>query len=115
MLLGDGQGGTVDPLVNLFPFLRLEGVEPFPGVTHPRNTSGVEGKGLGTPPHPCMCLQGLWGTGGLSPGVWPHSSKALSIFCMPGGELNALQKSAHSVFSTTLLSLVHALVPFPHH
>lgn len=35
MLLGDGQGGTVDPLVNLFPFLRLEGVEPFPSITHP--------------------------------------------------------------------------------
>lgn len=42
MLLGDGQGGTVDPLVNLFPFLRLEGVEPFSSVTHPGDTGSRE-------------------------------------------------------------------------
>ena len=41
VLLGDGQGGTVDPLVNLFPFLCLEGVEPFSSVTHPADTEST--------------------------------------------------------------------------
>lgn len=53
MLLGNGQGGTVDPLVNLFPFLRLEGVEPFASIAHPGDKSG---KVVGTPPRTCMHL-----------------------------------------------------------
>lgn len=44
MLLSDGQGGTVDPLINLLPFLRLKGVEPFPSIAHPVNTGGEEGE-----------------------------------------------------------------------
>lgn len=75
MLLSDGQGGTVDPLVNLLPFLCLEGVEPFPSVTHPGDTSSTEGKVAGTPPCTCPCLVGLsctpalWEQAGLSSGV----------------------------------------------
>lgn len=53
VLLGNGQGGTVDPLVNLFSLLRLEGVEPFPSVTHPRDTSSTEGEVVGTSPYVC--------------------------------------------------------------
>lgn len=58
MLLGDGQGGTVDPLVNLFPFLRLEGVEPFPSVTHPEDTVAWRARWWG-PHHTYMCVVGL--------------------------------------------------------
>ena len=49
MLLGDGQGGTVNPLVNLLPLLCLKGIEPFPSVTHPKDTGSKEGKVLGIP------------------------------------------------------------------
>lgn len=37
MLLSDGQGGTVNPLVNLLPLLCLKGIESFPSVTHPKD------------------------------------------------------------------------------
>lgn len=43
VLLSNGQGGAVDPLVDLFPFLGLEGVEPFTGITHPRDTRRTQG------------------------------------------------------------------------
>lgn len=64
MLLGDGQGGTVDPLVNLFPFLCLEGVEPFSSVTHPGDTGSTESKVAGAS-HVCAQAQSgsLLGTG----------------------------------------------------
>lgn len=62
MLLGDGQGGTVDPLVNLFPLLRLEGVEPFPSVTHPGDTSSTESHVVGMP-RVCTYTGSRLGTG----------------------------------------------------
>lgn len=54
MLLSNGQGGTVDPLVDLFPFLGLKGVQPFPGIAHPRHARGTEGEVLGTGLHTCL-------------------------------------------------------------
>ena len=66
MLLSDGQGGTVDPLVNLFPFLCLEGVEPFSSVTHPGDTGSTESTVVGTS-HVCDMLSQalLWVQAGL--------------------------------------------------
>lgn len=104
MLLGNGQGGTVDPLVNLFPFLCLEGVEPFASITHPGDTSG---KVVGTPPHTCTHPTGLScapGPLGNRQGCHPGSDhtqheRTGSIFRGPGGDP---QELAHSVFSTAL-------------
>lgn len=89
MLLGDGQGGTVDPLVNLFPFLRLEGVEPFPSVTHPGDTVAWEARWW-DPVAPTRAWLGspvpwaLWETGRLSPWALPPGSSILSGFDAPG-------------------------------
>lgn len=49
MLLSDGQGGTVNPLVNLLPLLCLKGIESFPSVTHPKDIGSKEGKASGMP------------------------------------------------------------------
>lgn len=85
MLLGDGQGGTVDPLVNLFPSLRLECVEPFPSITHPGDRSGMEGKVVGTmhvlgwalvQPRPS------WEQAGLSPRGSDHIARTCWAFLM---------------------------------
>lgn len=98
MLLGDGQGGTVDPLVNLFPFLRLEGVEPFPSVTHPGDTVAWKARWWGPRgTHTCAWLgspvpQALWETGRLSPWGLTRGSNIPSGFDVPGGGLNALQE-----------------------
>lgn len=79
MLLSDGQGGTVDPLVDLFPFLCLEGVEPFPGITHPRDMRGTEGEVEGTAPRTHTCLVRLSGTAD-----WPRPRpSAPHPLCLP--------------------------------
>lgn len=54
VLLSDGQGGTVNPLVNLLPLLCLKGIESFPSVTHPEDTGSKEGKLSGIPL--CVCV-----------------------------------------------------------
>lgn len=60
MLLSDGQGGTVNPLVDLLPLLCLEGVEAFPSVTHSEDRE-QEGKVSGIPPCGCASSVGqLW-------------------------------------------------------
>lgn len=56
MLLGDGQGGTVNPLVNLLPLLCLKGIESFPSVTHPKDTRSKEGKVSGITVCVCVCV-----------------------------------------------------------
>lgn len=56
MLLSDGQGGTVNPLVNLLPLLCLKGIESFPSVTHPKDTGSKEGKVSGIPLCVCVCV-----------------------------------------------------------
>lgn len=79
VLLSDCQGGTVNPLVNLLPFLCLKGVESFPSVTHPKDTESKVGRVSGTVLCGCassVCqlwlYQDLQGQGGCGLGAGPQ-------------------------------------------
>lgn len=94
MLLGDGQGGTVNPLVNLLPLLCLKGIESFPSVTHPKDTRSKEGKVSGITVCVCVCAhanskcqlwvdQGLQGEGGRGLGNWPQYTGCAVVTTYP--------------------------------